>query len=138
MCRSSHMPAHRYQVSEQFSEKAEKDLSKHQMFRRHACVMRTSPCCTRTSHGLPQVTIRHQLGRRVRFGFNRHPCTVSAISPSYDIEMRRSLMRWNGDATAVLLVLVLDPEGSWIILCDHDKVLRHQFWANLALYRVGP
>jgi len=30
----------------------------------------------------PQVTSRLQLGRRVRFGFNRHPCTVSAISLS--------------------------------------------------------
>ena len=36
-------------------------------------------------------------------------------------------MRWKGDDDAVDLVLVLAPEGSWIILCDHDKVLRHLF-----------
>ena len=47
-------------------------------------------------------------------------------------------MRWNGDDDAVDLVLVLAPEGSWIILCDHEKVLRHLFWAFQALYRVGP
>jgi hypothetical protein len=36
-------------------------------------------------------------------------------------------MRWKGDDDAVVLVLVLAPKGSWIILCDHDKVLRHLF-----------
>jgi hypothetical protein len=34
--------------------------------------------------------------------------------------------------------MVLAPEVAWIMLCDHDKVLRHLFWANLAVYRVGP
>ena len=47
-------------------------------------------------------------------------------------------MRWKGDDDAVVLILVLDPEGTWIILCDHEKVLCHLFWANLALYHVGP
>ena len=47
-------------------------------------------------------------------------------------------MRWKGDDDAVILILVLAPEGSWIILCDHEKVLRHLFWADLALYHVGP
>ena len=47
-------------------------------------------------------------------------------------------MRWKGDDDAINLVLVLAPEHSWIMLCDHDKVVRHIFWANLALYRVGP
>ena len=36
-------------------------------------------------------------------------------------------MRWKGDDDAVDLVLILAPEGSWIILDDHDKVLRHLF-----------
>jgi len=36
-------------------------------------------------------------------------------------------MRWKVDDDAILLVLVLAPEGSWIILCDHNKVLRHLF-----------
>ena len=40
-------------------------------------------------------------------------------------------MRWKGDDDAVILILVLAPEGSWIILCDHEKVLRHLFWADL-------
>ena len=47
-------------------------------------------------------------------------------------------MRWKGDDAAVDLVLVLAPERSWIILCDHEKVLPHLFWVNSALYRVGP
>ena len=89
--------------------------------------MRASPCWTYTSHSLPQVTSRHQLGLHVRFGFSQYTCTVSAISPSYDIETRRSLMRWKQDDDAVLLVLVLGLEGSWIMLCDHDKVLHHLF-----------
>ncbi|KAF8760518.1 hypothetical protein HU200_010143 [Digitaria exilis] len=47
-------------------------------------------------------------------------------------------MRWKENDDAVIWVQVLAPEPSWIILCDHEKVLRHLFWANLALYRVGP
>ena len=90
-------------------------------------MMRTSPCWTCTSHDLPQVTSRNQLGFRVRFGFSRYTCTVSAISPSYDIKTRCSMMRWKRDVDAVLLVLVLAPEGSWIMLCDHDKMLHHLF-----------
>ena len=51
-------------------------------------VIRTSTCWTRSCHGLPQVTSRHQLGHHVRLGFSRHPYTVSVISPSYDVQMR--------------------------------------------------
>ena len=47
-------------------------------------------------------------------------------------------MRWKGDDDAVVLDLVPAPEGPWIILCENGKVLRHLFWANLAMYRVGP
>jgi hypothetical protein len=47
-------------------------------------------------------------------------------------------MRWKEDNESILLVLVQAPEDSWIILCDHDKLLHHLFWAKLALYRVGP
>lgn len=36
-------------------------------------------------------------------------------------------MRWKGDDDAVILVLVLAPGYSWIMLCDHEKVLRHLF-----------
>src|SRR5579871_2620836 len=93
-------------------------------------MMRTSPRWTHARHVLPQVPSRLQLSRHVRFGFSRHTSTVSAISPTYDIETRRIRMRWKGDDDAVVLVLVLAPEGSWFILCDHDKVLRHLFWAN--------
>jgi hypothetical protein len=41
-------------------------------------------------------------------------------------------MHWKSNNERFLLVLVLAPEHSWIILCDHDKVLRHLFWAKLA------
>ena len=92
-------------------------------------VMRTSPCWTRSCHSLLQVTSRHQLGHRVRLGFCQYPCTVSVISPSYGVKMRCSWMRWNRDDEMLLLVLVLALEASWIILCDHGKVLRHLFWA---------
>src|SRR6185312_7824759 len=51
-------------------------------------MMRTSTCWTRSCHGLPQVTSRHQLGHHVRLGFSRHTCMVSVISPSYDVQMR--------------------------------------------------
>jgi hypothetical protein len=36
-------------------------------------------------------------------------------------------MLWNGDDDVIILLLVLAPEGSWIMLCDHDKVMRHVF-----------
>jgi hypothetical protein len=63
---------------------------------------------------------------------------VSVITPSYDVEMRRISTCWKEDDDAVDLVLVLAQEVAWTMLCDHDKVLRHLFWANLAVYRVGP
>jgi hypothetical protein len=63
----------------------------------------------------------------VQFGFIRHHYTVSALSPSSGIETRRARMCWKGDDDAVVLVLVPAPEGSCIILCDHDKVLCHLF-----------
>jgi hypothetical protein len=63
---------------------------------------------------------------------------VSAITPSYDVEMRRISTHWKEDDDTIDLVLVLAPEVAWIMLCNHDKVLRHLFWANLAVYRVGP
>ncbi|KAF8665193.1 hypothetical protein HU200_054145 [Digitaria exilis] len=49
------------------------------------------------------------------------------ISPSSDVEMRRIRMCWNRDDDAIDLLLVQAPEGSWITLCDHDKVLCHLF-----------
>ena len=90
-------------------------------------VMRTSPCWTHRRHGLPQVAIRSQLSCHVALGFSRHVVTVSVITFSYDIETGRSWMRWKGDDDAVVLDLVPAPEGPWIILCDHGKVLRHLF-----------
>jgi hypothetical protein len=36
-------------------------------------------------------------------------------------------MRWNGDDDAFVLVLVPTPEDSWIMPCDHDKLLHHVF-----------
>ena len=100
--------------------------------------MRTSPCWTRRHHGLSQVATRPQLSCHVTLGFSRHVVTVSVITSSYDIETGRSWMRWKGDDDAVILDLVPAPDGSWIILCDHGKVLCHLFWANLAMYRVRP
>ena len=95
-------------------------------------MMRTSPCWTHARRPHLQATSRRQLGLRVRFGFSRQPCTKMAISPSYDIEKRRSLMRWKAYNEMLLLVLVPAPECSWIILCHHNKVLHHLFWANSA------
>jgi hypothetical protein len=63
---------------------------------------------------------------------------VSAITPSYDVETRRISTRWKEDDDAVDFVLVLSPKFACIILCDHDKVMCHLFWANFAVYRVGP
>ena len=88
-------------------------------------LMRTSPCWIRAHHVLPDATSRLQLSCHVRFRFSRHPCTVSAISPSSGIETRRIRMRWKGDDDTIISVLVPAPEGSWIMLCDHEKVLRH-------------
>jgi hypothetical protein len=34
-------------------------------------------------------------------------------------------MRWNRDNDAIVLVLILALEDSWITLRDHDKLLRH-------------
>lgn len=84
-------------------------------------MMRTSPRWMCTIHGLLQVAIRPQLGCHVHLVFSRHPVTVSVISPSYDVETGRSRMRWNRDDDAVVLVLVLAPECSWIMLCDHER-----------------
>jgi hypothetical protein len=63
---------------------------------------------------------------------------VSAITPSYDVETRCINTRWKEDDDTIDMVLVLAPEVARIMLCDHDKVLRHLVWANLAVYRVGP
>ena len=96
-------------------------------------LMRISPSWIHTCHGLSQVTSRRQLSRHVRFGFSRHPRTVLTISPSYNVETRHILMRWEGDDDAIILVLlVLASEHLWIMQCDHDKVLRHLFCAELA------
>ena len=100
--------------------------------------MRTSPCCTHIRHDLSHVGLRLRLSCHVHLGFSLHLRTVSAITPSYDVETRRISTRWKEDDDTVDLFLVLAPEVAWIMLCDHDKVLRHLFWANLAVYRVGP
>jgi hypothetical protein len=90
-------------------------------------MMRTSPRWTHRRYGLSQVAIRPQLSCHVTLGFSRHVVTVLVITLSYDIKMGRSWMRWKGDDDAVVLDLVPAPEGPWIILCDHVKVLRHLF-----------
>jgi hypothetical protein len=52
----------------------------------------------------------------------------------------RSLMPWKANDKSFLLILVLDLEATWIILYDHDKMLRHQSCIGLCrvLYLVGP
>jgi len=102
--------------------------------------MRTSPCWTYASRH-HQLQLRRQLGQRLRFGFSRQPCTKTAISPTSELQMRRSLMRWKADYDGLLLVLVLAPEDSWIILCDHEKVLRHlcgPSWAFVSSRALSP
>jgi hypothetical protein len=93
-------------------------------------VMRTSPCWTHRCYGLSQVAIRPQLSCHVTLGFSRHVVTVLVITRSYDIKMGHSWMRWKGDDDVVVLALVLDSEGPWIILCDHVKVL-HTYLGQL-------
>jgi hypothetical protein len=88
-------------------------------------VMRTSPCWICTCHILLHATSRLQLSYHVWFGFSRHPCTVSAISPLSDIETRHIRMCWKGDNNIIILVLVQASEGSWFMLCDHNNVLHH-------------
>jgi hypothetical protein len=100
--------------------------------------MRISPCWTHIRHDLSHVGLRLRLSCHVHLGFSLHLRMVSGITPSYGVETRRTSTRWKEDDDAVDLVLVLAPEVTCIILCDHDKVLRHLFWANLAVYRVGP
>jgi hypothetical protein len=90
-------------------------------------MMRILPRWTHRRYGLLQVAIRPQLRCHVTLGFSRHIITVLVITLSYDIEMGRSWMCWKGDDDAVVLDLVPAPEGLWIILCDHDKVLYHLF-----------
>jgi len=46
-------------------------------------------------------------------------------------------MCWIDEDEMLLLVLVLALEASWIILCDHGKVLRHLFWAFFRLCIVS-
>ncbi|KAF8701503.1 hypothetical protein HU200_033527 [Digitaria exilis] len=83
--------------------------------------MRTSPRWNCTHHGLPQVVLRLRLRCHVQLEFSLHLWTVLAISPTYDVETRRIRMRWKGDDDAVVLVLVLAPEDSWIILCNNER-----------------
>jgi hypothetical protein len=85
-----------------------------------------------------KLQVSHQLGHHVRLGFSRHSCTVLVISPLYGVQMKWSWMRWNRDDETLLLVLVPAPETSWNILCDHEKMFCHLFWAFSGLYRVGP
>ena len=40
-------------------------------------------------------------------------------------------MRWNRDDETLLLVLVPALETVWNIMCEHENVLRHLFWAFL-------
>jgi hypothetical protein len=90
-------------------------------------IMRKSPRWIRARHILPHATSRLQFSCHVRFGFSQHPCTVSVISPSSGIKTRRIRMCWNGDDDTVILVPLPAREGSWIMLCDHDKLLHHVF-----------
>jgi hypothetical protein len=83
--------------------------------------------CRARRYGLSQVAIHPQLSCHVTLRFSRHAITVLVITFSYDIETGHSWIRWKGDDDAVVLDLVLAPEGLWIILCDHGKLLRHLF-----------
>jgi hypothetical protein len=40
-------------------------------------------------------------------------------------------MHWKGENDTFILVMVLDLEGFWVILCDHDKVICHLFLDQL-------
>ncbi|KAF8650627.1 hypothetical protein HU200_063821 [Digitaria exilis] len=64
--------------------------------------MRTLPRWICTRHGLLQVVLRLRLRCHVHLGFSLHLRTISAISPTYDVETRRIRMCWKGDAAAVI------------------------------------
>ncbi|KAG0514640.1 hypothetical protein BDA96_10G210500 [Sorghum bicolor] len=85
-------------------------------------MMSTPPHWTRLHHCLLQVATHLQLGYHITLRFSQYIVNNC----------------WKGDDDAIILDLVPAPDGPWINLCDHDKVLRHLFWANLAMYRVGP
>ena len=74
-------------------------------------MMRTSPCWTRLHHRLSQVATHLQLSSHVTLGFSRHIVNVLIITPSYDIKTWRSWTRWKGNDDAVVLDLVLAPDG---------------------------
>jgi hypothetical protein len=99
-------------------------------------IMRISPCWPRTHHVLPQAISRLQLSYHIWFGFSQ-PSTVSTISPSYDTETRCINMCWKGDDDVIVLVIVLPLEGSWIMLCDYDKVLHHLFGSTCPCINSG-
>jgi hypothetical protein len=84
---------------------------------------RPSPCWTSSPTQLPRPSRIHR--------FSLHLRTVSAITPSYNVKTRCISTRWKEDDDVVDLVLVLAPEVVWIMLCDHDKVLRHLFLGQL-------
>ena len=89
--------------------------------------MRTSPRWSRGRLQFEKGRMMRTSPCHVALGFRRHVITVSVITFSHDIETGRSWMRWKGDDDAVVLDLFPAPEGPWIILCDHDKVLHHLF-----------
>ncbi|KAF8695289.1 hypothetical protein HU200_037511 [Digitaria exilis] len=77
--------------------------------------MRTSPCWICTRHGLLQVVLRLRLHYHIHLGFSLYLQTVSAISPTYDVETRSIRMCRKVDDDAVVLVLALAPKHSWIV-----------------------
>ncbi|KAG0514033.1 hypothetical protein BDA96_10G154600, partial [Sorghum bicolor] len=102
------------------------------------CLMRTSPRWTRRHNRLSQVAIYLQLSYHVTLGFSTYVVKVSFITSSYDIKTGSSWTRWKGDDVSVNLDLVPALDSWWINLYDYENMLRHLFWANLAMYRVRP
>ena len=101
-------------------------------------MIRSSPCWIHIHHRLFQVTTDLQLNYHITLGLSRHVINVSSITSSYDIETGRSSTRSKWYDAAIILDLVLAPNGWWINLCDHGNVLLHLFWTNLTMYRAGP
>lgn len=85
-----------------------------------------------------RVQLSRQLGQRVQFRFSWQPCTKSAISPTSGIQMRHSLMHCKVDDDMLLLDLVIVPNDSWIVLCDHKRCCVTCFGPTRAMYHVGP
>ena len=93
-------------------------------------MMRTSSCWIRMFHGLLQVATHPQLGCHVQLVFSRHPSQFRQYLPHTTLK-RGVLGSVRKGTTTCRFGFGPRSRTSWIMLCDHKKVLHHLFWANI-------